>query len=184
MNADLKAGIVRVIGPDGETAGTCFLVTDDGLIATCAHVVENAGARPGDTVRVAFHATGEEREAQVEPAWWRGPDAEDVAVLRLDGPLPERAMSLSLGSSAGVGGHVLSTFGFPDAKPVEGMAGKCEVVGGTTEGGFPVLQLRSSEVTPGFSGAPVWDEDLHVVVGMVTSIAAQDQYTANVKLCD
>ena len=75
MNADLQAGIVRVIGPDGETAGTGFVVTDEGLIATCAHVAENAGAGPGDTVRVAFHATGEEREAQVEPDWWRGPDA-------------------------------------------------------------------------------------------------------------
>ena len=176
MPGDLSKGIVRILDSDGDTAGTGFVVTDDGLIATCAHVVQGAGAEPGDTVRVAFHATGEEREAQVEPAWWRDPDAEDVATLRLDRPLPEGVTSLSLGSSAGVEGHILTTFGFPDAKPVEGMAGKCEVVGRTTERGFPVLQLRSSEVTPGFSGAPVLDEDLHVVIGMVTSIAAQDQY--------
>ncbi|MBE9507992.1 MAG: trypsin-like peptidase domain-containing protein, partial [Chloroflexi bacterium] len=165
MNVDLTAGIVRIIRPDGETAGTGFLVTDDGLIATCAHVIEAAGANPGDTVRVAFHATGEEREAQVEPAWWRAPDAEDVAILRLDGPVPEGVIPLSLGSSAGVEGHALSTFGFPDPKPVEGMAGKCEVVGRTTERGFPVLQLRSSEVTPGFSGAPVLDTITRRVVG-------------------
>jgi len=176
MNADLQAGIVRVIGPDGETVGTGFVVTDDGLIATCAHVVEDTGAGPGDTLRVAFHATGEERVAQVEPAWWRGPDAEDVAILRLNGPLPGGVTSLSLGSSADVGEHILSTFGFPDAKPVEGMPGRCEVVGRTTERGLPVLQLRSSEVTLGFSGAPVWDEDFHVVIGIVTSIVAQDQY--------
>lgn len=45
MNVDLKAGIVRVIRPDGETAGTGFVVTDEGLIATCAHVV--AGSSSG-----------------------------------------------------------------------------------------------------------------------------------------
>ena len=176
MSQDLTAGIVRVLRPSGTTAGTGFVVTDDGLIATCAHVVEAAGAGPSDTVRVVFHATSEEREARVEPDWWHGPDAEDVAILRLDGPLPERVMLLLLGSSGGVEGHTLTTFGFPDPKPVEGMAGKCEVVGRTTERGFPVLQLRSSEVTPGFSGAPVLDTVTRRVVGMVTAITAPDRY--------
>lgn len=89
MTIDLKAGIVRVLKPNGETSGTGFVVTDDGFIATRAHVVEAAEAGPGDTVRVAFHATGEEREARVEPTWWRDPNAEDVAILRLERPLPE-----------------------------------------------------------------------------------------------
>jgi WD40 repeat protein len=74
------------------------------------------------------------------------------------------------------GEHTFRTFGFPDAKPVEGMPGKCEVIGRTTERGFPVLQLRSSEVTRGFSGAPVWDATLDVVIGMVASIIRQDPY--------
>jgi len=51
MNVDLTAGIVRVLAPAGATAGTGFVVTDDGLIATCAHVVQGTG--PGDTVRAA-----------------------------------------------------------------------------------------------------------------------------------
>jgi len=176
MNVDLKPAIVRILKPDGTTVGTGFLVTDDGLIATCAHVVQGAGAGPGDTVRVAFHATAEEREAQVEPAWWRVPDAEDVAILRLERPLPAGVTPLPLGSSASVEGHALTTFGFPAPKPVEGMAGKCEVVGRTTERGFPVLQLRSSEITPGFSGAPVLDTVTRRVAGMVTAITVPDQY--------
>jgi S1-C subfamily serine protease len=105
MTADLTAGIVRVLARDGTTSGTGFIITDDGLIATCAHVVQGAGAGPGHTVRVAFHATGEEREAQVEPAWWRGPEAEDVAVLRLDGPLPEGVV-LHLHGLAGAKGMI------------------------------------------------------------------------------
>ncbi len=175
MSVDLKAGIVRILKPDGTTAGTGFVVNDEGLIATCAHVVEYAEAEPGGTVRVVFHVTDEERQATAEPDWWRSADAEDVAILRLEGPLPKRVAPLPLGSSAQAEEDMFSTFGFPDAKPVEGMAGKCEVIGRTRQSGFPVLQLRSSEVARGFSGAPVWDETLHVVIGMAVSIVHPDR---------
>jgi enoyl-CoA hydratase/carnithine racemase len=63
MTANLKSGIVRILYPNGDTAGTGFLLTEDGLIATCAHVVEDAGAEPGDHVRLAFLLTGAEAEA-------------------------------------------------------------------------------------------------------------------------
>ncbi len=176
MVNELTAGLVRILDSTGATVGTGFVVTDEGLIATCAHLVQGAGAGSGDTVRIAFHATGEEHEAQVELAWWRSPDSEDVAILRLDVPLPEGVTPLLLGNSADVVGHALTTFGFPAAKPVEGMAGLCEVVGRTTERGFSVLQLRSSEIAPGFSGAPVLDTVNRRVVGMVTAITIPDQY--------
>ena len=58
MTIDLTTGIVRILTSDGATAGTGFVVTDDGLIATCAHVVKAAGAGPGDKVRVVFYCTG------------------------------------------------------------------------------------------------------------------------------
>ena len=74
MSVDLKASIVRVARPDGTTVGTGFVVAGNGLIATCAHVVEAAVDGPEDSVRMVFHATGEEHEAQVEPDWWRAPD--------------------------------------------------------------------------------------------------------------
>ncbi len=56
MIVNLKAGIVRITRPEGATAGTGFIVTDDGLIATCAHVMETAGTRPGERVRLPFRA--------------------------------------------------------------------------------------------------------------------------------
>jgi WD40 repeat protein len=176
MTAELTIGIVRLLNPQGETAGTGFVVTDDGLVATCAHVVEAAGSEPGGSVRVAFHATEQEQQANIEPAWWRDPDAEDVVILRLQGLLPEEVVPLPLGSSANAEDHIFSTFGFPAAKSVEGMPGKCKMIGLTTDSGFPVLPLRSNEVTLGFSGAPVWDDTLHTVIGMVVSILAPDPY--------
>ncbi len=177
MSVDLKAGIIRILKPDGSTAGTGFVVTHDGLIATCAHVVQYAGAGSGDTVRLVFHSTGEEREAIVEPEWWRAPDAEDVAILRLEGPLPDGVVPLPLGSSGGTSSHSFKTFGFPVAKLVEGMWGYGTLGDLTTEVGYPVLQLTdTTEVTPGFSGAPILDTVTRRVVGMVTAITAPDQY--------
>jgi len=44
MSVDLTAAIVRILNPGSLTVGTGFLVTDDGLVATCAHVVRAAGA--------------------------------------------------------------------------------------------------------------------------------------------
>ena len=46
MMADLTSGIVRVLRPDKETAGTGFVVAED-LVVTCAHVIALA-AQPKD----------------------------------------------------------------------------------------------------------------------------------------
>jgi hypothetical protein len=85
MSRHLTSGIVRILAPGGNTAGTGFVVAGDGLIATCAHVVEATGAGPGSTVQVVSHATGEGLEARVEPDWGRAPTSEDVAILRVEG---------------------------------------------------------------------------------------------------
>lgn len=177
MSVDLTTGIARILKPDGTTAGAGFVVCGDGLIATCAHVVEACGAGLGDRMTVVFHATGEEREVRVEPDWWRRPDAEDVAILRLEGPLPEGVMPVLLGSSRGTSGHPFKTFGSPAIEGVEGMWGYGTVGDPTSEAGRPVLQLTgTTEVTPGFSGAPVLDTVTHRVVGMVTAITVPDRY--------
>lgn len=98
---DLTRSVVRILSPGGATVGTGFVVHRDGLVATCAHVVRACGAGPGGTVRLAFYATREEREATVERDGWRDPGAEDVAILRLQGPLPAGVEPLPLGSSFG-----------------------------------------------------------------------------------
>lgn len=175
MAVDLRPGIVRILDTNGETAGTGFVVTREGLIATCAHVVDDAGMGPGDTVSLVFHATGEEREATVNPEYWTDSNAQDVAILELEGLLPEGVEPLLLGSSLGSEDHPFQTFGFPEQKPKEGTPGGGTFLQWATENGFDVLTLRSPEVARGFSGAPTLDVAKRRVVGMVVSIAELDR---------
>ncbi len=176
MTIDLTTGIVRILDQFGNTTGTGFVLTDDGLIATCAHVVASAGAGPGDTVRLVFHHTGDEANATIEPDGWRESEAEDVAILRLEEALPEGVRPLSLGPAVDTANHPFETFGFPEANSDEGLWGTGRILRQTTLGGVRVLQLQSQEVTAGFSGTPVWDTATQQVVGMVTAITHPDDY--------
>lgn len=88
MTADLTSGIVRVLRPDHETAGTSFVVAEN-LAVTCAHVLPAASqpkaGRAGADVELVFRAGSQRALATVVPEWWRPADAEDVAFLRFEG---------------------------------------------------------------------------------------------------
>lgn len=175
MAIDLKAGIVRILKPDGTTAGTGFVVSDDGLIATCSHVVQDEesqrqGKPRPEYVDLVFHAAGGHCRAKVEPEWWRPVDAEDVAILHLEKPLPEGVASLPLGSSRGCKGHEFETFGYPRVGPYEESPARGTILGRVRHpGGWEMLVFRSEQISPGMSGAPVLDTVIGRVVGMVNA---------------
>ncbi|WP_189819215.1 nSTAND1 domain-containing NTPase [Streptomyces olivaceoviridis] len=173
--------IARVLAEDGRTAGTGFLVAED-TVVTCAHVVQAAGQEPGGRVRLTFphlpgspHLTG-----HVLSASWRGPRAEDLAVVRLDSA-PTGARPVRLGSAAGCRGHRIRSYGFPSQAPAGGHFGY-----GTAGDLLPssaglLLQLAdANDLTTGFSGGPVLDEVTGLVIGMVTAITAPDSHARGV----
>jgi WD40 repeat protein len=178
---DLKAGTVRVIRSDSETAGAGFVVSENGLIATCSHVIQPEASqktvepRP-EKVHVIFCATGEQMAARVLPEFWRPADREDVAILQLEGELPTFVKPLPIGSSAGSGNHAFQTFGFPESGLKEGSYGDGHILNELPMQMTRVLQVSSPQVTPGFSGGPVLDMVTDRIVGMVTAIAAPDKY--------
>ncbi|MER6694904.1 trypsin-like peptidase domain-containing protein, partial [Streptomyces minutiscleroticus] len=142
-------------------------------------MVRAAGQLPGGEVGVAFpHLPGVPRTTgTVLAASWRAPEAEDVAVLRLE-RVPPGARVLAVGAAAGCQGHRVSSYGFPAQAPPGGHFGY-----GTAgnllrdDAAGVLLQLsEANDLTTGFSGAPVLDEVSGLVVGMVTAITAPDAH--------
>ncbi len=160
------AGVVRVVGP--EEAGTGFLASASGLIVTCAHVL--AGCAPGATVSIEPHVDRHLLSATVDLLQ----DPPDLAVLRLTAPVPPQMLPLPLGRSPRSAQPGLRTFGYPQTQSGDGLPGELAFSAVTAAAGYDQLALRGEEATLGLRGAPIWDPELGVVVGMVKSIARGD----------
>ena len=176
----MSAAVAQILSGDGDVVGAGFLVGDRALV-TCAHVVEDAGGGPGASIRLGFpHVPGASLiEGVVDAALWRHPREQDVAIVRLD-QAPQDVQALALASAAGCRGHQVHSFGFPLRAPEGGRLG-FGVVGdmlpGSGSGSGRLLQLTdANDLTTGFSGAPVMNEIRSRVIGMVTAIAAPDDY--------
>ncbi|MFE7077093.1 trypsin-like peptidase domain-containing protein [Streptomyces sp. NPDC057620] len=158
--------------------GTGFLLTSDGLVATCAHVIASSGLAAGSTVQVEFLTSGERRDALVIPEYWRDATREDVALLQVRGEPPAGAGPLGLRRAAGSSGNRFSTYGFPLVRATSGLWGY-GVLGDlvTDPTGVMTLQLTATtETSKGFSGGPVVDFASGRVAGMVSSIAPVDRH--------
>ena len=160
-----KQSVVRVLGPEGTTSGTGtagsgFVVRGGAapLIATCAHVIRSkAAAGPGDRVRVMLQ-DGSTADAVVDPKSWREPHAEDIAFLRREHPLPGTCPPLELARLQDYR-RVHRTWGYPLPKVETGHGGQVTELAPSMDAGFPALSARSAQVSYGFSGAPVWDDE-------------------------
>ncbi|MFJ5974483.1 trypsin-like peptidase domain-containing protein [Streptomyces sp. NPDC093060] len=179
--SDLPTAVAQILRPDGAVAGAGFLVAQ-GVVVTCAHVVEAAGGGPEAMVWLAFphadQAEGAERQGHVPGALWRAADHEDVAFIYLSSG-PAGARPLPLGSAEGCRGHQVRSFGFPAQAPPDGHYGfgvAGDLLPGS-EGRSAHLQLTAAnDLTTGFSGGPVLDEVTGLVIGMLTEIAVPDQF--------
>ena len=174
---DLRSSVVEVLDPEGNCAGTGFLL-EEGLVVSCAHVVASGrpdNSPPSGLITVRF-AHLRPRGAAAIPQWWHSTDEGDVAFLRLIDPPPEPALPLRLAEHA-ISERRVKAFGFPLNAPAGGQYGY-GIVGDalTSDTGQRLLQLReATEITEGFSGAPVMDERTGLVVGMIDSVAAPDR---------
>lgn len=174
----LETSIVQILSTEGVAVGTGFLISkSDQLVVTCAHVIESMGG----TIRMQFNGSDEIHSAQVIPDYHRSPDKGDIAFLRLEN-VPVNSVQLQLGTAEhSLSGNPFLTFGYPKVGDVQGVYARGEILGIAIENGRRLLQLRSMELNNGHSGAPVWDENRNVAVGMVVSVYKAD---ANGKLRD
>lgn len=175
MPTSLNTGIVSILNEKrNRIEGTGFLVSKN-LVVTCAHVIRDAGKAPSQEIQLQIRASKQTMTALIEPAYWKPPDQEDIAFLRLLQDKPEQEEILLLGSSSGTSGHFFETIGFPAS--LDEARGYGTIGGSVTLANRKLLQLTgATEITSGFSGAPVLDKQTRRVVGMVASIATPDKY--------
>ncbi|MDB9460804.1 serine protease, partial [Dolichospermum circinale CS-545/17] len=172
---ELQAGIVRILNYKKNTAGTGFIVSDE-LVITCAHVITQKETAP-ETVDLVFLIDNDQKQFTASVEYWRNQNQEDLAVLRLKEPLPAKASPLKLGTSIQIEGHQFKTYGFPQSKQNNGVWGQGEIVGRTKheKNNCDLIQLKSNEITNGFSGAPVLDQNTNRVVGVIVERTSPDK---------
>lgn len=150
---------------DGEIIGTGFLVARN-LAVTCAHVVDIADAPCGEKIKIRFHGHKEKIDALVMGEYWRDIENGDIAILILE-HVPNSIHAITLGSASDCKpGSTFRSFGYTTAADVQGIH-----VNGTIDGYLPehkLLQIQSPQANNGVSGAPVFDEQQRLGVGMIT----------------
>jgi DNA-binding beta-propeller fold protein YncE len=185
----VAASATRVFDAAGEVVGAGF-VLGPRQVATCAHVVCAAlGGSPEDPtaptgrLRVDLPLLASPHTSDAVVRTWRPIDpvtgTGDVAVLELSTPPPSSARVPPLHKPDRLWGHRFRVLGFPAAMQ-DGLWTAGQLL---DRQGTRWLQLQSDPHSPpvaqGFSGAPVWDEEVEAVVGMtVASDVRPDSTTA------
>jgi V8-like Glu-specific endopeptidase len=164
--------------PEGNKSvkGTGFLISER-YVLTCAHVVNaalgndpNSTDKPDLTVQLDFPFTNPVLKRLGTVEYWRPVDKSrpeaDIALLKLNEPLPNYSILTKLNSSA--------------------QSSSWQVFGFATDAGywskgtfrppniFGWVQMNPNDgedrILEGFSGSPVWHENNADVIGMVVAI--------------
>ncbi|WP_375498524.1 trypsin-like peptidase domain-containing protein [uncultured Nostoc sp.] len=185
MPTELEAAIVRICKSNGVVVGAGFLVSQKHVI-TCAHVVADAleisrdtQKRPAEVVYLDFPLIAPEETLTGRVVFWRPvppkgstsvKGKEDIAALELNSTVPETAQPVDLIIEEDLRGHSFRTFGFP-AGHDDGLEATGVLRGRQGTGWIQIEDIKETGVRlePGFSGAPIWDEQLNGVVGMAVA---------------
>ena len=186
MTAQMTSAIVRIRQANQRVVGAGFLVSDKHIL-TCAHVVNAALSRqlntpdePNQEVCLDFPlvASGKilrgrvVRWIPVQPSSSILPETgADIALLELESTLPEGTQPLRLVKAENSWKHHFRVFGFPEGQQVgvytDGIIRERQANGRVH---IEVLPSSAYHIESGFSGSPVWDEQLDGVAGMTVAI--------------
>jgi formylglycine-generating enzyme required for sulfatase activity len=181
MTITIEHSLVRIYNSYGDPAGVGFSVAQ-GKLLTCAHVVISALELSADTTQipngvihfdlpfVKARAKEIEQPGDARVVLWDIKN--DIAVLEIVGDLHAKLKPVKFASSTmGIWEHKFRTFGFP----INNDQGIWALGTLLEKNAFGWIQIQDTNdvkgyfVQPGFSGAPVWDETLKGVVGMIVA---------------
>jgi len=185
MSQPLELAIIRVYDQSQRVIGTAFLV-DDTRAITCAHVIQDAlgGAQkidlsPQVTVKIDFPLLLQQKTCFARVVFLD--HEKDIAGLELTSDAPLGAQPVRLVIPDGeLWKHTFRAIGF--SMP-EGVWASGVLRGKNAEGWIQIEDIKNTgySIQPGFSGAPVWDEELQAVVGMV--VAADKNQNVKAAFC-
>ena len=180
MSAQLDTSLVRILDAASKASiGVGFLATED-TVLTCAHTVAEALKLPPDSpdtpaaeIYLDFPLLGSRQLFTTHVVSWLPQQSDgggDIAVLRLVGPPPNGSSSAPLTTADNLWEHSIVTYGFPRGYD-DGVWSSGRLLGRSASGWVQVEGIGTTgfPIGPGFSGAPVWDDQLGGVVGMIVA---------------
>jgi len=177
MSHQLHNSLARILTADGIPVGVGFIASEN-LILTCAHVIEQA-SESDETAHfdLPLLAPGESLSGRVS---FRD-DKQDIATIEATG-LPLDAAPVRLVQTEELWGHTFRAFGVPSGHD-SGVWASGVLRDQNAQGWLHIEDTKTTgfAVQPGFSGGPVWDENLNAVVGMV--VAAERDPSIKAAFC-
>ncbi len=185
MSQPIELAIIRVYDQSQRVIGSAFLV-DDTRALTCAHVIQTALGTSSEldlstqpTVRIDFPLLPQPKNCFARVVFLD--HEKDIAGLEITSDPPVGAQAVRLTIPEGeLWGHNFRAVGF--SMP-EGVWASGVLRAKNAEGWIQIEDTKSTGygVQPGFSGAPVWDEELQAVVGMI--VAADKNVSVKAAFC-
>ncbi len=180
MRAALELCVVRIYSNSGKVIGAGCLVSQKHIL-TCAHVVADALGLPRNTaempdalITLDFPLLAAKQHLKAKVVFWRpvNPDAEaeDIAGLELENSLPPMAQPAKFITSDDLWGHPFRVLGFPSGQP-NGVSAAGVLRGRVANAWVQLEDVKQPgyRLEAGFSGAPIWNEELQGVVGMAVA---------------
>jgi WD40 repeat protein len=178
VTVQLDPAVVRLRDQRGRVVGSGFLAGEREVL-TCAHVVNRALGltedRPplGAEVRLDFPLVARDQIIAATVVMWHAPVADgegDVAGLELRDDPPGGARPARLLVTDELWRHEFRTFGFPSGYD-DGVWATGRLLARQAMRWVQMEDVKQTgyRVEPGFSGAPVWDDELDGVVGITVA---------------
>ena len=179
MQESLEASLVRIHTADGHVVGAGFVVGERHIL-TCAHVISQALGLttaavdlPQAAVSLDFPFVPPRTLFTAKVVLWCPPlsdGSDDIAGLELQDEPPAGLKAVRFATAEDVWEHPFRAFGFP-AGHDDGVWATGRLLGSQATDWIQIEDVKAQgfAVAPGFSGAPVWDEQLQGVMGMVVA---------------
>ena len=187
MTVQLDPAVVRLRDQRGRVVGAGFLAGEREVL-TCAHVVNRALGltedRPplGADVRLDFPLVARDQIVAATVVVWHAPAADgegDLAGLELRDDPPQGVRPARLLVADELWRHEFRTFGFP-AGYDDGVWATGRLLARQAMRWVQMEDVKQTgyPVEPGFSGAPVWDDELDGVVGITVAAERRTEVRA------